>query len=165
MVHHQGLEPWAHWLRVSCSTIWANGVCFLSTCSLYIFLLRLSTKIFIFFNYFYLPSNLLHHLVKELYKMVKPRNVLKHYIARVTLFERKHLVQTFIDLLAPFTNTFTFFTLGFHALLLFLLEWLTFNPKDTPLLHTSHFATKIHPLQKLTNTYTQSPTKPDVFTS
>ena len=25
MVHLQGLEPWAHWLRVSCSTNWARG--------------------------------------------------------------------------------------------------------------------------------------------
>ena len=24
-VHHRGLEPRTHWLRVSCSTIWANG--------------------------------------------------------------------------------------------------------------------------------------------
>ena len=24
-VHLQGLEPWAHWLRVSCSTNWARG--------------------------------------------------------------------------------------------------------------------------------------------
>ena len=25
LVHHHGLEPWTHWLRVSCSTNWANG--------------------------------------------------------------------------------------------------------------------------------------------
>ena len=25
MVHLQGLEPWTHWLRVSCSTNWAKG--------------------------------------------------------------------------------------------------------------------------------------------
>ena len=25
VVHHRGLEPRTHWLRVSCSTIWANG--------------------------------------------------------------------------------------------------------------------------------------------
>ena len=25
MVHLQGLEPWTHWLRVSCSTSWAKG--------------------------------------------------------------------------------------------------------------------------------------------
>ena len=25
LVHLQGLEPWAHWLRVSCSTNWARG--------------------------------------------------------------------------------------------------------------------------------------------
>ena len=25
MVHPQGLEPWTHWLRVSCSTNWAKG--------------------------------------------------------------------------------------------------------------------------------------------
>ena len=25
MVHHRGLEPRTHWLRVSCSTNWANG--------------------------------------------------------------------------------------------------------------------------------------------
>ena len=25
LVHLQGLEPWAHWLRVSCSTNWAKG--------------------------------------------------------------------------------------------------------------------------------------------
>ena len=25
LVHHRGLEPRTHWLRVSCSTIWANG--------------------------------------------------------------------------------------------------------------------------------------------
>ena len=25
MVHHHGLEPGTHWLRVSCSTNWANG--------------------------------------------------------------------------------------------------------------------------------------------
>ena len=25
VVHLQGLEPWAHWLRVSCSTNWARG--------------------------------------------------------------------------------------------------------------------------------------------
>ena len=25
LVHHQGLEPGTHWLRVSCSTNWANG--------------------------------------------------------------------------------------------------------------------------------------------
>ena len=29
LVHHHGLEPWTHWLRVSCSTNWANGACFL----------------------------------------------------------------------------------------------------------------------------------------
>ena len=25
LVHLQGLEPWTHWLRVSCSTNWAKG--------------------------------------------------------------------------------------------------------------------------------------------
>ena len=25
VVHHQGLEPWTPWLRVRCSTSWANG--------------------------------------------------------------------------------------------------------------------------------------------
>ena len=25
LVHHQGLEPWTPWLRVRCSTNWANG--------------------------------------------------------------------------------------------------------------------------------------------
>ena len=25
VVRHQGLEPWTHWLRVNCSTNWANG--------------------------------------------------------------------------------------------------------------------------------------------
>ena len=25
MVHHHGLEPWTPWLRVRCSTSWANG--------------------------------------------------------------------------------------------------------------------------------------------
>ena len=25
LVHLQGLEPWTHWLRVSCSTNWARG--------------------------------------------------------------------------------------------------------------------------------------------
>ena len=25
MVGHQGLEPWTNWLRVNCSTNWANG--------------------------------------------------------------------------------------------------------------------------------------------
>ena len=25
LVHHQGLEPWTPWLRVRCSTSWANG--------------------------------------------------------------------------------------------------------------------------------------------
>ena len=25
MVHHHGLEPWTPWLRVRCSTNWANG--------------------------------------------------------------------------------------------------------------------------------------------
>ena len=29
LVHHHGLEPWTHWLRVSCSTNWANGAYFL----------------------------------------------------------------------------------------------------------------------------------------
>ena len=27
VVHHRGLEPRTHWLRVSCSTNWANGAC------------------------------------------------------------------------------------------------------------------------------------------
>ena len=30
LVHHHGLEPWTHWLRVSCSTNWANGAYFSS---------------------------------------------------------------------------------------------------------------------------------------
>ena len=29
MVHHRGLEPRTHWLRVSCSTNWANGAYFI----------------------------------------------------------------------------------------------------------------------------------------
>ena len=28
VVHHQGLEPWTPWLRVRCSTNWANGAYF-----------------------------------------------------------------------------------------------------------------------------------------
>ena len=28
LVHHRGLEPRTHWLRVSCSTNWANGAKF-----------------------------------------------------------------------------------------------------------------------------------------
>ena len=27
LVHFQGLEPWARWLRVSCSTNWARSAC------------------------------------------------------------------------------------------------------------------------------------------
>ena len=30
MVHLQGLEPWTHWLRVSCSTNWARGAYYIS---------------------------------------------------------------------------------------------------------------------------------------
>ena len=30
LVHHHGLEPWTHCLRVSCSTNWANGAYFSS---------------------------------------------------------------------------------------------------------------------------------------
>jgi len=53
------------------------------------------------------------------------------------LFERKHLVQTFAVL--PFSIILILLIFGFHVLLVFLLEWLTFKPKRTSLLHISLF--------------------------
>ncbi len=51
-----------------------------------------------------------------------------HY-ARSTAPERKHLVQTYIFFVPPFTFTLTDFTLDFHILLDLLWEWLTLIPK------------------------------------
>lgn len=53
---------------------------------------------------------------------------------------RKQRVQTYTDLFVPFMFIFTFLTLGFQVLLVFLLEWETLRPKTTDLSQKSHFA-------------------------
>ena len=63
-----------------------------------------------------------------------------HQIARSTLLERRHLVQTYTWRGEPSTIAFTRFTLGFQALLERLWEWETLMPNVTPLPQISHFA-------------------------
>jgi hypothetical protein len=60
--------------------------------------------------------------------------------ARVTLPERRHLVQTYTWRGEPSTIALTRFTLGFQALLERLWEWDTLIPKVTPLPQKSHLA-------------------------
>jgi len=59
---------------------------------------------------------------------------------RSTLPLRRQRVQTCTRRGEPLTIAATRFTLGFHIRLLRLCEWLTFIPKDTPLLQYEHFA-------------------------
>ena len=61
-------------------------------------------------------------------------------MARSTLFERKHLVQTYTWRGVPSTIALTRLTLGFQALLERLWEWETLMPNVTPLPQISHFA-------------------------
>ena len=64
----------------------------------------------------------------------------RNQMARSTLLERRHLVQTQTWRGEPSTIAFTRFTLGFHALLARLWEWETLMPNVTPLPQISHFA-------------------------
>ena len=57
--------------------------------------------------------------------------------ARVTLPERRQRVQTFTRFTSPSTIARTVCTLGFHAALVWRLEWLTLLPDMMPLPHTS----------------------------
>ena len=61
-------------------------------------------------------------------------------MARSTLLERRHLVQTYTWRGVPSTIALTRFTLGFHILLERLWEWETLMPKVTPLPQISHLA-------------------------
>ena len=61
-------------------------------------------------------------------------------MARSTLLERRHLVQTYTWRGVPSTIALTRFTLGFHILLDRLWEWETLMPKVTPLPQISHLA-------------------------
>jgi len=63
-----------------------------------------------------------------------------HQMARSTLLERRHLVQTYTWHGVPSTIALTRFTLGFQLRLALLWEWDTLMPKVTPLPQTSHFA-------------------------
>lgn len=66
--------------------------------------------------------------------------ILQDQTARVTLPERRHLVQTYTWRGVPSTIALTRFTLGFHILLDRLWEWETLMPKVTPLPQISHLA-------------------------
>ena len=61
-------------------------------------------------------------------------------IARVTLPERRHRVQTYTWRGVPLTTALTRFTLGFQGRLERLWEWETLMPKVTPLSQNSHLA-------------------------
>lgn len=61
-------------------------------------------------------------------------------MARSTLLERRHLVQTYTWRGEPSTIALTRFTLGFHIRLERLWEWETLMPNVTPLPQISHFA-------------------------
>ena len=61
-------------------------------------------------------------------------------MARSTLLERRHLVQTYTWRGVPSTTALTRLTLGFHILLERLWEWDTLIPNVTPLPQISHFA-------------------------
>ena len=63
-----------------------------------------------------------------------------NHTARVTLPERRHLVQTYTWVGVPFTIAFTRFTLGFQTRLERRWEWETWMPKVTPLSQNSHLA-------------------------
>jgi hypothetical protein len=60
--------------------------------------------------------------------------------ARVTLPERKHLVQAYTLRGEPSTIALTRLTLGFHVLFERLCECDTLIPKDIDLSQNSHFA-------------------------
>ena len=62
------------------------------------------------------------------------------HTARVTLPERRHLVQTYTWVGVPSTIAFTRFTLGFQVRLERRWEWDTRMPKVTPLSQNSHLA-------------------------
>jgi hypothetical protein len=64
----------------------------------------------------------------------------EYQMARSTLLERRHLVQTCTWRREPSTIAFTRFTLGFHVLFERLWEWETLIPNTTPLPQISHFA-------------------------
>jgi hypothetical protein len=67
---------------------------------------------------------------------------------RVTLFERRHLVHTVMVHGVPSTIAFTFLRLGFHFLLVLLIEWLTLLPNTVVLLHIAHLAIAFPPNYK-----------------
>ena len=64
----------------------------------------------------------------------------RYQMARSTLLERRHLVQTYTWRGVPSTIALTRLTLGFHILLERLWEWETLIPKATPLPQISHLA-------------------------
>ena len=63
-----------------------------------------------------------------------------NHTARVTLPERRHLVQTYTWVGVPFTIAFTRFTLGFQVRLERRWEWETLIPNVTPLSQNSQLA-------------------------
>ena len=66
------------------------------------------------------------------------------YTALVTLPLLRQREQTETFLLEPFTTALTFLMFAFQVLAVFLLEWETLWPKETPLPQTLHFAISIH---------------------
>ena len=67
-------------------------------------------------------------ILKKCWKKLplKKRESISFYnqMARVTLPERRHLVQMYIDLIVPLSLILTFLTLAFQVLLARLLTWL-----------------------------------------
>lgn len=71
-------------------------------------------------------------------RIIRGRTTLHIYTARLTLPERRHLVQTVSLLGVPSTMALTLWRFGSHLRRVFTSEWLTLLPDAGALPHIAH---------------------------